>query len=157
MAMTQTLFSISALAVELGKDRRTVAAALDSVPSDGTIAGGHRGWFLTSALDAIERGGKPTGEGPLAHFTDRLDGWQELYQGVDIDMPLGKAVDVFGIDRERLLVWLRAGLPYVVAGDFETGDGFILRPAWLVDWKIALQCLARASGDRTGARKLQLN
>jgi hypothetical protein len=26
-----------------------------------------------------------------------------------------------------------------------------------VDWKIALQCLARASGDRTGARKLQLN
>jgi hypothetical protein len=156
MAMTRTLFSISALAVELGKDRRTVASVLDSVPSDGTIAGGHRGWFLTSALDAIDRGGKPAGEGPLAHYAGRLEAWREIHAADHLDMPINEAAEALGIDHERLLTWLRAGLPYVEAGDFETGDGFILRPAWVIDWEISLQCIARATGDRSTARKLQI-
>lgn len=156
MAMTKQLYSISALAVELGKDRRTVASALESVPADGTIAGGHRGWFLTSALDAIDRGGKPAGEGPLAHFASRLDGWQEIYAADHLDMPINDAADALGFDHERLLTWLRAGMPYVVAGDFKTGKGFVLRPAWVVDWQITLQCIARATGDRSTARKLGL-
>ncbi len=54
MAMTKRLLSISALAVELDRDRRTIAAALKEVPADGRIAGGHGGWFLSTALAAIE-------------------------------------------------------------------------------------------------------
>lgn len=53
MAMTKRLHSISALAVELDRDRRTIAAALKTVPADGTVAGGHSGWFLATALAAL--------------------------------------------------------------------------------------------------------
>jgi hypothetical protein len=58
MSMTAKLWSISALAVELRMDRRTVALRLRSVPPDGQL---HRkpAWHLTTALDAIRprRGG----------------------------------------------------------------------------------------------------
>ena len=65
MAMTRQLWSISALAVELGKDRRTVAAALDGVTADGTINGGHRGWWLSTALAALDGEIKRSGNGPV--------------------------------------------------------------------------------------------
>ncbi len=54
MAMTKTLYSISALAVELDRDRRTIAAALKAVPADGKVKGGHGAWFMSTALAAIE-------------------------------------------------------------------------------------------------------
>lgn len=54
MAMTKQLYSISALAVELDRDRRTIARALKSVNPDGKAAGGHSAWFLATALAAME-------------------------------------------------------------------------------------------------------
>ena len=53
MAMTRQLYSVSGLAIELRRDRRTVAAALSGVPGDG-IKQGHPAWFLTTALSALE-------------------------------------------------------------------------------------------------------
>ena len=93
MAMTKTLFSISALAVELGRDRRTIATALSGVPGDGTKQG-HPAWFITTALQALERheerdrrfvGTGSYGRSPsyepdrvLNHFAQRVRGWREL-------------------------------------------------------------------------------
>src|SRR4051794_28078550 len=58
MSMTPRLYSISGLAVELRKDRRTVAAKLRAIQPDGHLPGGHSGWFLTTALRAFgERNG----------------------------------------------------------------------------------------------------
>jgi hypothetical protein len=53
MALTPKLWSLSALAVELGCNIRTVSAALANTPPDGTIEGGHKGWFLLTALEAL--------------------------------------------------------------------------------------------------------
>jgi hypothetical protein len=53
MAMRPRLWAISGLAVELGKDRRTVAKALARVPPAGRL-GGHDAWRLTDALKALE-------------------------------------------------------------------------------------------------------
>jgi hypothetical protein len=156
MAMTRQLWSLSALSVELGKDRRTVAAVLGRVPADGTIPGGHRGWFLSTALEAFNSPAKVRGGGPLDHFAIRLDEWREVHACEPLHLPLDEAAAVFGIERETLVTWLRAGLPYGEVGDFETGDGFILNTAWLVDWMILFQCLARASGDTPSVRKLQI-
>ena len=53
MAMTARLWSISALAVELCMDRRTVAARLSTVPADGQL-NGNPAWRLTTAFAALQ-------------------------------------------------------------------------------------------------------
>jgi hypothetical protein len=53
MAMTPQIFSLSALAVELNLNPRTVASALRDVPADGEVGGRHPGWRLLTALRAI--------------------------------------------------------------------------------------------------------
>lgn len=58
MAMTPKLWSISALAVEFGMDRRTVAARLRSVPPAGTQAG-KPVWRLPEAAEAIRASTRP--------------------------------------------------------------------------------------------------
>jgi hypothetical protein len=62
MAMIPRLWSISALAVELEVDRRTMAAALKGVAPDGK-EGRHDAWRLTTALTAL-------GWGPGAAIVD---------------------------------------------------------------------------------------
>jgi hypothetical protein len=59
MSMTARLWSISALAVELRMDRRTVALRLRSVLPDGQLHG-KPAWRLTTALDALrpQKGGR---------------------------------------------------------------------------------------------------
>jgi hypothetical protein len=39
-----------------------------------------------------------------------------------------------GIPRDAVLACLRAGMPYVEAGDWESGKGFVLRTAHAIDW-----------------------
>ena len=63
MAMMKTLYSISALSVELGRDRRTIACALNSVPPDGKTAGGRNGGHLQTVLQALDGGIRRNGNG----------------------------------------------------------------------------------------------
>ncbi len=58
MPMTPKGWSISALAVELNMDRRTVAARLRDVPPSGTERG-HAVWRLPDAVAAVYRQGLP--------------------------------------------------------------------------------------------------
>jgi hypothetical protein len=52
MAMRRRLWSVSALSVELNKDRRTVAKILDGVMPDGKERG-HDAWHLETVLLAL--------------------------------------------------------------------------------------------------------
>ena len=52
MSMVRTLYTVSGLATELAKDRRTISRALASVPPDGKV-GAHPGWFMLTALAAL--------------------------------------------------------------------------------------------------------
>src|SRR5438034_5654792 len=54
MAMKPSLFTNEGLAVELARDRRTVAKALRSTPPDGEL-NGRPAWRLTTALDAMRK------------------------------------------------------------------------------------------------------
>lgn len=64
MAMTRQLWTLNGLATELGKDRRTLGRALRDVPTDGSARDGHKGWFLETALRALDGKGKASGEEP---------------------------------------------------------------------------------------------
>jgi hypothetical protein len=55
MPMTPQLFSISGAAVELGMDRRTIAAALTDSSPDGKV-GKHPAWRLRTILAALGMG-----------------------------------------------------------------------------------------------------
>ncbi|MBZ9748300.1 hypothetical protein LB516_24010 [Mesorhizobium sp. CO1-1-7] len=158
--MTKQIYSISALAVELGRDRRTVASALDRVVPDGIVKGGpHRGWYLQTALKALKaeppKPFDPT-DGPLGTMLDRLAGWREIYSGEPPDLSIQDMAVIIGHPASSVLTWLRAGLPYVKRGDFETGAGFTLRAPWLIDWLCSTSFIARKSGDSASAAKLKL-
>jgi phage terminase Nu1 subunit (DNA packaging protein) len=71
MALTKKLWSLNALEVETGRDRRTIGKALAGVPRDGTIGKNHA-WHLTTALNALDRHDHPNGRGG-----DALDPAQE--------------------------------------------------------------------------------
>ncbi|WP_147377643.1 hypothetical protein [Mesorhizobium waimense] len=157
--MTPSLYSISALAVELNRDRRTIAAALDRVTADGVVTGGHRAWYLRTALKALKA--EPPkqfdpADGPLAAMLDRLDSWQEVHSTEAKPVRLDEMADLIGEPAASVLTWLRAGCPYVERGDFETGAGFMLRPSWVIDWLVSASILARKTGDAVSAAKLQL-
>ena len=56
MAMTARIYSLNALATELGHDRRTVAKALSHTPPDGKCEDGADGWYLRTALQRLGDG-----------------------------------------------------------------------------------------------------
>jgi hypothetical protein len=159
--MTKQLWSISALAVELGRDRRTIAAALRDVPADG-MNGADRGWYLSTALAALGEGrsSRPASYAPresvLAHWLHRLGGWREIYLEREPQpvMSFAETCAVWKVDADTLLTWLRAGLPYADEGDFETGQGFTFRSSHVFDWVAALNCLGGSDAER---RKLRID
>jgi hypothetical protein len=72
--MMPKLHSISGLAVELDKDRRTVASALRGVPADGK-AGKYDAWYLSTALRHLGHSVKVTRGGQGDRNAPLLDMW----------------------------------------------------------------------------------
>jgi len=58
MSMTARLHSVNGLAIEIGRDRRTVAKALVGRVPDGQV-NGRPGWLIRTALDALEQHDRP--------------------------------------------------------------------------------------------------
>jgi hypothetical protein len=162
MAMQRQLYSPSALAVELGKDRRTIAKALDGVPQDGMVLG-RKAWFLTTAMRAL---GPGDGAAPVARagsgglldiIRDRITDGRQLQEDEPLALPLTAVAEIMGVPVSTVLVWLRAGCPYYgTPGDWQTGDGFQLNLAWLAEWSALVGGLIERSGDRGIAHRLAL-
>jgi|GEM_PF-4770548 hypothetical protein len=157
MAMRRRLWSVSALSVELNKDRRTVAKILDGVMPDGKERG-HDAWHLETVLLALDASQEPPSATPavLEHFIMRLRDWREIYDRPERRMNIDEMAAVLGADRDQILTWLRAGCPCVTRGDFESGDGFELNSAHVIDWTITLGALARGYRDAMGELRLGL-
>jgi hypothetical protein len=80
--MMKRLWSISALAVELERDRRTVAKFLRGVPADGQL-NGKPAWYLQTALSALNNSNQTVGLDPLPTGFEVLDQVQNpFHQGV---------------------------------------------------------------------------
>jgi AcrR family transcriptional regulator len=132
-----------------------IAGRIDAAVRAGHLPAQDTALAATALLGALHE----SLVGPLAHFAERLDTWREIYGNDDRDdmaCPIGEAAAMFGEEPETLLCWLRCGMPFVKAGSWETGDGFLLSPPWVFDWKMSLVCLAKFSGDPISAQKLRV-
>src|SRR5215204_88798 len=164
MAMVRQLHSISALAVELSHDRRTIAKALNRIPPDGIRVGGHPGWYLQTAARALERqgsgkllSGAVRDEGGIVKsFLDRTRRRRQRSNDPGVIFDVDQLTQAFGPDRETTLIWLKAGLPYWKEGDGETGDGFQFVAHWVLDWLTLALIAADAGGEQVCAAKLRL-
>ena len=93
----------------------------------------------------------------LNHFAQRVRGWRGLAKTGHLYSFEDAAQSFTACDRQALLTWLRAGCPYAEVGDWETGEGFVLRSHWIFDWMLLLAVRAQASGDEQTARFLRLD
>jgi hypothetical protein len=55
-----------------------------------------------------------------------------------------------------VLLWLRAGLPYIREGDWDSGEGFGFIASAVIDWILLTSWLARATGDTASVAALRL-
>ena len=62
MAMRPKLWTLNGLSVELGVGARALAKKLKHVRPDGKIEG-HDGWFMSSAVSALENDRRSDGSG----------------------------------------------------------------------------------------------
>jgi hypothetical protein len=76
MSMRPKLFSIGGAAIELGKDRRTIARRLARVQPDGRTADGGDGWYLSTILAQLDQA-RDGGDGPA------LDALEDASAAVD--------------------------------------------------------------------------
>jgi hypothetical protein len=141
--MMPQLFSISGLAVELKVDRRTIAAKLRNTKPDGLLPRGSPGWRLTTALRALKGSAlvvtQSEAPDPIASFLeDRLARPSIMTKSDRILVNVAEAAEMLGITERRVLVWLRLGAPYITAGDWNTGTGFVIDLSHVVGWLILL-------------------
>lgn len=127
MAMTRQLWSISSAAVELGKDRRTIADRLRDVPADGQINPRVKGWFLPTIMQALAGDapaeGAPDYQAEKARLTQaqadaqemkNAQARRELLARADVD---AAAEGAFARVRAKLL-----GVPSKVAAEVAAED-----------------------------------
>jgi hypothetical protein len=136
MAMTPTLYTISALSTELGRDRRTIAEALRHDRPDGKL-GTYDAWYLTTALKALSnkqlRGVQATARSAFVEIMlHRLD--MKVSQRSDLEFTLDEFAKIVGVERETVLIWIRVGMPYAFQGNWRTGEGFSIRMHHAIEW-----------------------
>jgi hypothetical protein len=95
MKLMPPLFPIERLARMLGRNRRTVARALEGTPPDGK-SGRHPGWHLETARTALDRHERATGRGNGGGADDA-----SLHASL-------RALEIAGQDVESALQALRA-------------------------------------------------
>lgn len=137
MAMQPTLWSMNALAVEFGLDRRTVAKRLTDVPPAGEKAG-HPVWRLVDVLPALTAPRAPRAAERLPSAAT-LEGWKaaELdYEELLAELPdkalAGEALMrmAYRLPATVASLAVAAGAPCKVA--FATGDAMHMAAMMLV-------------------------
>jgi hypothetical protein len=159
MAMTKRLWSISGLAVELNKDRRTVAKALAGVPPDGFLQG-KPAWRLETALQVVGIEGEWSRDEKHPLFSlmaSRLDHWERIDYGDKTgDLSIKSAATLMNESPEIILRWLRSGCPYRHEGNWDNGEGFVVRLSWLIEWSALVIHAARSVNEKEFLKRLHL-
>jgi hypothetical protein len=85
MPLLPRFWTIGALAVELGRDPRTIASALKHTPPEGKD-GRHRAWLMTTAMTALEpvaRRPRPSSRGEESAIDAAEATWEDLRRGFE--------------------------------------------------------------------------
>lgn len=133
MAMAKTLWSISALSVEFGMDRRTVARKIEHIKS-ASKNGEPKQWFLADVVGALTNQ-PPAEQQHRGDFSDLIiDRLEATHERPQREMTLPEFALLIGEDEQTILARLRAGMPFRTEGDWSTGEGFLITPAHAIDW-----------------------
>ena len=93
----------------------------------------------------------------LGLLIDRALEWREIKRGGDeTRVTADDVAEWFSVSKSDVLTWLRAGMPYLLEGNFETGVGFVLSAPWTIDWVLVTSALAEAEGDNISMSQLCL-
>ena len=89
----------------------------------------------------------------------RVEHWREIPRGDNGNLLFGidTTAWVCDVEADAVLTWLRAGMPYAKEGDWETGEGFLLRPSWIIDWHLLVCGYAKLTGHEKLLRTLQMH
>jgi len=161
MGMTKKLWSINALATEFGMDRRTVAKRIEDIPYDGKDRGKPQ-WYIASVMWALApdppRGKSASKSNIMADvIADRLNHWREIStpQAAEAGrMSLDEFAPNAALSKEAALACIRAGMPYRVPGDFETGEGFEVQFHQAAEWTIFVKSWLSRTGRNDLIRQL---
>lgn len=94
--------------------------------------------------------------GLVETYRHRIASWETIRQGEPpAGLPIGTVAEVLQVPVAAVLTWLRAGCPYVEAGCWQTGEGFMVSLVWTVEWRAMLAGLL--AGDAATARELRLS
>ena len=160
MAMTKQLWSISGLATELGRDRRTIAKALIGVAPDGELSG-EKAWFFETALSALNEGKRVPPTPEIDDFTAmllrRIESRRKSFSQRNLySFSVDEIAEMSDVRPADVLCWLKAGMPYAEEGNWRTGAGFRIPLIWAMDWQVLICGYAAHRGQECLAKKLGL-
>ena len=109
------LYSLNALALECGRNFRTLSRALENVKPDGRAEDGKPRWFLSTAISALaERErltGRPSSRTPPERFDPKVE--REIREievsGAEVDSLLAKLRAEPAVERRREMIEQGAG------------------------------------------------
>ena len=108
--------------------------------------------------EGAETAPSTSGEDPLvAHYNDRLEHWREIWTrapALERTCDLTEMARTFGTDRDEVMRWLRMGAPFMVEGDWKSGDGFRVLPAHVLDWTLLFAVAAAGNAAEAIAPKI---
>lgn len=96
------------------------------------------------------------GEGILYDLQNWRTDWHEMAPE-HAKETVERIADVHKVSPEVVLDWLRAGLPYVKTGNWDTGEGFILHFHWTWSWLNSTATTLLVNGEQALLRRLRLN
>jgi hypothetical protein len=109
------LYSLNALALECGRNFRTLSKALATVKPDGKAADGRARWYLATAISALAEHERQTGRVPTRAAPERYDPQTEAWcaeietTGAAVDGLLAKLRAEPNVERRRALIEGGAG------------------------------------------------
>jgi hypothetical protein len=159
MSMRAKLHTISGLASELNRDRRTIANALNAVPPDGKV-GKYDAWHIATTLRCLEPERGKGWDGDMLpivrHLYERIPNWKELHRRRVEPMSFEDLHSTYNWEPEIVLTWVRAGMPYSKVGDWNTGKGFMFHPPHVFDWHLFVGAALEHMGDKVMRKRLCL-
>jgi hypothetical protein len=93
------LYSLNSLALECGRNFRTVSRALENIRPDGKSADGRPRWFVSTCVQALAEHERKTGRVASRPAPERYDPAVEAQIG---------AIEASGVEVDKLLAQLRA-------------------------------------------------
>ena len=138
MSMQPQTYSINALAVEIGLDRRTLARRLADVPP-AEAHGRVKRWRLRDVLAALDGGSLQTSARPAPRAAEQVRAFEINLRTDPERVSWRDLAGLLEVNDDELAEWVRFGAPYLERGSLRTRKGWVFSPGHVFRW-LGLWC-----------------